>query len=91
MRILLLLLGLATGVASSAAVAQTSARIDTVSIASRLLANRRTLRVLLPPGYDDPTNADRRYPFSTCMTGRVCSRAVVTGWAGGMWTRPSTG
>jgi predicted alpha/beta superfamily hydrolase len=30
--------------------------------ASKIFANERMLRVWLPPGYDDPQNADRRYP-----------------------------
>jgi len=29
---------------------------------SRIFRNTRFLRVWLPPGYDDPANADRRYP-----------------------------
>lgn len=31
-------------------------------IASRVLGKSRTIRVLLPAGYDDPANAERRYP-----------------------------
>jgi len=30
---------------------------------SRIFRNTRFLRVWLPPGYDDPQNADRRYPI----------------------------
>ena len=31
---------------------------------SRIFHNTRLLRVWPPPGYDDPQNAGRRYPFS---------------------------
>lgn len=35
-------------------------RIDTLE--SRVFGNRRLVRVLLPPGYDEPRNRGRRYP-----------------------------
>ena len=42
-------------------------------LTSRIFGNVRTVRVLLPPGYDAPENRDRRYPGSICSTGRTCS------------------
>lgn len=37
-------------------------RLEMVSLNSRVFGNTRTLRVLLPPGYDAPATARRRYP-----------------------------
>jgi len=34
----------------------------TFTLESRVFGNTRTIRVLLPPGYDDPENARRRHP-----------------------------
>lgn len=37
---------------------------------SRIFGNRRTIRVLLPPGYDAPENATRRYPVLYMLDGQ---------------------
>ncbi len=37
---------------------------------SRIFGNNRTLRVLLPPGYDAPANAERRYPVLYMLDGQ---------------------
>jgi enterochelin esterase-like enzyme len=34
----------------------------TLTLQSEVFANTRTLRILLPPGYDEPVNGTRRYP-----------------------------
>ncbi len=51
-------------------------RVEMLRFASRTLANNplgdpavRTVPVYLPPGYDDPKNARRRYPSAYVLTG----------------------
>ena len=53
----LLLVGLTT-----TSVAQVVGDLRLHELRSQVFGNSRTLRVLLPPGYDDPANATRRYP-----------------------------
>src|SRR5579884_1302462 len=36
--------------------------VETLRITSKVFQNTRTIRVLLPPGYDEPDRRDRRYP-----------------------------
>lgn len=43
------------------------------SLKSGIFGNTRTIRVLLPPGYDAPENAATKYPCSTCSTARMRS------------------
>ena len=51
---------------------------------SRIFANARIVRVLLPPGYDHPANADRRYPVLYLNDGQnLFDRA--TSFAGTEW------
>lgn len=40
------------------------------SFTSRVFGNRRTLRVLLPPGYDEEANQRRRYPVPSLNDGQ---------------------
>ncbi len=40
----------------------TSSDIETIQITSKVFHNTRTLRVLLPPGYHEARNRNRRYP-----------------------------
>ena len=55
----LLLLG--TSTAGAVVHAQSPAQ-QTLTLRSQIFANTRTLRVLLPPGYNTPANSARRYP-----------------------------
>lgn len=50
----------ATG--STAPATRSSSRIAYLPVTSRVFGNTRTLRVYLPPGYDDPTSPPRHYP-----------------------------
>ena len=47
--------------ASSAQVASVR-RIDLLTLHSKIFGNTRTIRVWLPPGYDDPAQAQAKYP-----------------------------
>ena len=40
---------------------------------SRIFGNTRTIRVLLPPGYDAPENRAGATRCCTCSTARTCS------------------
>ncbi|NJD32509.1 MAG: alpha/beta hydrolase [Gammaproteobacteria bacterium] len=40
------------------------------ALASRIFGNTRTIRVLLPPGYDLPENRSRRYPVLYMLDGQ---------------------
>jgi predicted alpha/beta superfamily hydrolase len=40
------------------------------TLESRIFGNSRTIRVLLPPGYDAPGNASRRYPVLYLLDGQ---------------------
>ena len=46
-----------------------AARLEAVELKSQVFGNTRTLRVLLPPGYDEPT--DRRYPVLYLLDGQT--------------------
>jgi predicted alpha/beta superfamily hydrolase len=37
-------------------------RVETFQLTSKVFNNRRAIRVLLPPGYSDPGNRERKYP-----------------------------
>jgi predicted alpha/beta superfamily hydrolase len=45
---------------------------------SRIFRNTRFLRVWLPPGYDDPANADRRYPVLYLNDGQNLFEAATS-------------
>ncbi len=45
---------------------------------SRIFRNRRFLRVWLPPGYDDPANANRRYPVLYLNDGQNLFEAALS-------------
>lgn len=40
------------------------------TLRSTIFGNERTIRVLLPPGYDDKANAQRRYPVLYLLDGQ---------------------
>jgi enterochelin esterase-like enzyme len=52
-----------------AAAASDNGRIAELTLRSRIFNNTRTLRVLLPPGYDDPHKANTRYPVFYFLDG----------------------
>ena len=56
----------------SAAACQSTASGDlrTHSLESAIFGNTRTIRVLLPDGYADPANAQRRYPVLYLLDGQ---------------------
>ena len=54
------------------------------SFASRIFHNTRYLRVWLPPGYDDPTNASRSYPVLYLNDGQNLFEAA-TSFTGVEW------
>jgi predicted alpha/beta superfamily hydrolase len=47
---------------SSSAQGVSAARIDLLTLHSQIFRNHRTIRVCLPPGYDDASQAQSRYP-----------------------------
>lgn len=53
---------LALQISSSSVEAQVIGDLRLEELRSEVFGNTRTLRVLLPPGYDQPANRDRRYP-----------------------------
>jgi predicted alpha/beta superfamily hydrolase len=58
----LVLIAACSNASHPVSVAATPARIATFVLESRVFQNTRTIRVWLPPGYDDARNAQRRYP-----------------------------
>ena len=60
---------------------------------SRIFRNTRFLRVWLPPGYDDPANADRHYPVLYLNDGQNLFEDVdvLSTGSNGRWTKPATG
>ena len=50
---------------------QRSTSVDTIQLTGRIFHNTRTIRILLPPGYDDPRNSRKRYPVLYCNDGIV--------------------
>lgn len=57
------------------------ARYETLTLSSNVFENTRTLRILLPPGYDELENARRRYPVFYFTDGRA---------AWDIWAAPAT-
>jgi len=57
---------------------------------SRIFHNTRFLRVWLPPGYDDPANASRRYPVLYLNDGQNLFEAA-TSFTGVEWQVDETG
>jgi len=57
---------------------------------SRIFHNTRFLRVWLPPGYDDPSNAGRRYPVLYLNDGQNLFEAA-TSFTGVEWQVDETG
>lgn len=47
-------------------------------LASRIFGNQRMIRVLLPPGYDAPENATRRYPVLYLLDGQALFDACLS-------------
>jgi|SRR5579871_5155193 len=39
-----------------------STKVESLLLTSKIFGNTRTIRILLPPGYDQPDNSKRRYP-----------------------------
>jgi predicted alpha/beta superfamily hydrolase len=52
---------------------------------SAVFANTRTLRVLLPPGYDAPGNRERRYPVLYLNDGQNLFDAATSTFTGREW------
>jgi predicted alpha/beta superfamily hydrolase len=52
---------------------------------SRIFANTRTIRVLLPPGYDDSSNRARRYPVLYLNDGQNLFDASTSVFSGVEW------
>jgi len=57
---------------------------------SRIFRNARTLRVWLPPGYDDPLNASRHYPVLYLNDGQNLFE-TATSFAGVEWQADESG
>ena len=57
---------------------------------SRIFRNTRFLRVWLPPGYDDPLNADQRYPVLYLNDGQNLFEAAIS-FTGVEWQVDETG
>jgi predicted alpha/beta superfamily hydrolase len=67
---------------STAAAQEPSIEVDTFRLESRVFGNTRTIRVLLPAGYRDPANRDRRYPVLYMNDGFAVFKA-------GSWNAPA--
>ncbi len=52
---------------------------------SKIFANSRTLRVLVPPGYDAPENAGRRYPVLYLLDGQNLFDACLSEYSHREW------
>jgi predicted alpha/beta superfamily hydrolase len=66
------------------------------TLRSTILGNERTIRVLLPPGYDDKANAGRRYPVLYLLDGQNVFDACLSDvshheWSADEITRRLTG
>jgi enterochelin esterase-like enzyme len=62
--------------------------MDRLTLHSTVFGNTRTLRVLTPPGYDDPANRDVRYPVFYFLDGIAAFDAWgVPDVAGDLWSR----
>lgn len=55
---------------------QKGGRLETFELDSRILGNRRTIRVYLPPAYDDPAAAGHRYPLVLLGDGELYAGAL---------------
>ena len=63
-------LATAQGTASAACKSTVSGDLRLHQLKSTIFGNERTIRVLLPPGYGDPANKDRRYPVLYMLDGQ---------------------
>lgn len=57
---------------------------------SRIFGNTRTIRVLLPDGYGDPANRDRRYPVLYMLDGQNLFDACLSDVSHREWTLDET-
>jgi len=78
---LLLLLAAVTGYAGT----PTAGHIQNFGFNSRIFGNHRFIRIWLPPGYDDPKNADYRYPVLYLHDGQFAYHASATKDMRGDW------
>ena len=61
-------------VTAACALALSAPVVETLSLTSAVFGNTRTIRVLLPPGYNDPPNAHRAYPVVYLNDGSMVFR-----------------
>jgi predicted alpha/beta superfamily hydrolase len=61
---------MAEGTAAAACKSTVSGDLRLHQLKSTIFGNERTIRVLLPPGYGDPANKDRRYPVLYMLDGQ---------------------
>ena len=59
-------------------------------LTSRIFGNTRTIRVLLPPGYDAPENASRRYPVLYMLDGQNLFDACLSDVSHQEWAMDET-
>ncbi|MGB7905593.1 MAG: alpha/beta hydrolase-fold protein [Steroidobacteraceae bacterium] len=102
MRTTILCLALCTGLvcagpASAADAPAASACKSTVSgdlrlhtLKSTIFGNERTIRVLLPPGYDDTVNKERRYPVLYMLDGQNVFDACLSDVSHHEWSVDET-
>lgn len=57
---------------------------------SEMFRNTRTIRVLVPPGYDDPANAERRYPVLYLLDGQNVFDACLSDVSRREWEADET-
>jgi predicted alpha/beta superfamily hydrolase len=53
-------------------------RVETFTLASKVFNNQRSIRVVVPSGYDDPARRDRKYPVQYLNDGSAVFKEV--GW-----------
>jgi predicted alpha/beta superfamily hydrolase len=83
-------LAAAACVAATALAAEAPGGLRLEPFTSTVFANTRTLRVLLPPGYDAPENRDRRYPVLYLNDGQNVFDAATSTFTGREWRADET-
>jgi enterochelin esterase-like enzyme len=73
----------AAGIATAQEKEIRQGRVETFQLTSKVFNNQRTIRVLLPPGYNDPGNRERKYPVLYLNDGFAVFKATA-------WNAPAT-
>jgi predicted alpha/beta superfamily hydrolase len=88
--LLLLSATASVGSAAPACKSTVSGDLRLHQLESRIFANTRTIRVLLPPGYDAPENRSRRYPVLYMLDGQNLFDACLSDVSHNEWGMDET-